>query len=245
MVILRIIKRILLYTTKYISFLINFFYKRELVKDNRFTCYWNDRLACLNDKTDTTGFDAHYIYHIAWAVRRILEFSPKKHIDIASSLYFITTISAYIPTVFYDFRPAQIKLNNLKTKRGNLLSLDFPDNSIESLSCMHVLEHIGLERYGDPFAPQGDLKAISELKRVIKPGGKLFIVVPMGEIDRIQYNAHRIYSYHSFIRNFNGFSINNFSFITDSGDFIEFACPKDTHNQRYGCGCFELTKIYL
>lgn len=231
------------YIIKYIIFIINFFYKRKSLKDNRFTCYWDDSLACLNDKTTTTGFDAHYLYHIAWAMRRVSEFSPKKHIDIGSSLYFSTAISTYIPTDFYDFRPAKITLSKLKTKKGNLLSLDFPDNSVESLSCMHVLEHIGLERYGDPFDPQGDLKAISELKRVVKPGGRLFIVVPMGEIDRIQYNAHRIYSYNSFIINFKNFSINKFSFITDSGDFIESAKSQDTHNQRYGCGCFELQKI--
>ncbi len=31
---------------------------------------------------------------------------------------------------------------------------------------MHVVEHVGLGRYGDPLDPDGDLKAIAELKRV-------------------------------------------------------------------------------
>lgn len=86
------------------------------------------------------------------------------------------------------------------------------------------------------------IKAISELKRVVKPDGRLFVVVPMGDIARIQYNAHRIYSYNMFISHFDNFIINKFSFITDSGDFIEFASPNDIFNQKYGCGCFELQK---
>lgn len=177
--------------------------------------------------------------------RQIKNFSPRHHIDIGSSLYFVTAISAYIPTTFYDYRPAQITINNLETKSGNLLSLNFDDNSIESISCLHVIEHIGLERYGDPFDAKGDLKAIAELKRVIKPGGRLFLAIPMGEIPRIQYNAHRIYSYDSFIANFPNFTLIDFSFVTDSGEFIESAIAQSTHKQFYGCGCFTLQKNTL
>ncbi len=43
--------------------------------------------------------------------------------------------------------------------------------SVESLSCKHVIEHIGLGRYGDVLDPGGDLKAISELKRALAVGG--------------------------------------------------------------------------
>ena len=223
-------------------FIIDFFKKKNSLEDGRFLCRWRDCFPCLADNTGTTGFDYHYIYHTAWAIRQINKFSPSKHIDISSSLYFVTALSAYLPTEFYDYRPAQIKLSNLKTDKADLLALDFESNSIESISCMHVLEHIGLECYGDPFDPQGDLKAISELKRVVKPEGRLFVVVPMGDISRIQYNAHRIYSYNIFISYFDNFIINKFSFITDSGEFIEFASPDDISGQKYGCGCFELQK---
>ena len=227
---------------KYIFFYYKFYKKIPLLKDNRFQCNWKDLHPCLSDATATPGFDFHYIYHTAWAIRQIKNFSPQKHIDIGSSLYFITALSAYIHVDFYDYRPVKITLSNLNSKKGDLLSLDFDSNSIESLSCMHVIEHIGLERYGDSFDPQGDIKAISELKRVVKSDERLFIVVPMGEVSRIQYNAHRIYSYELFTSYFYEFKINKFSFINDSGNFIEFASPHDTYNQKYGCGCFELQK---
>jgi hypothetical protein len=41
---------------------------------------------------------------------------------------------------------------------------------------MHVVEHIGLGRYGEPMDEQGDLKAIEELKRVLAPGGICFLL---------------------------------------------------------------------
>ena len=65
---------------------------------------------------------------------------------------------------FYDFRPAPLSLPDLFAGAADLTALlPFADNSIHSLSCMHVLEHIGLGRYGDPLDPDGDLKAIGEL----------------------------------------------------------------------------------
>ena len=80
---------------------------------------------------------------------------------------------------------------------------------------MHTIEHIGLGRYGDPIDYDGDLKAIKELKRVIKIGGSIIIVVPVGK-PKIIFNAHRIYSYDQIISYFNGFKLKEFSLITDS-----------------------------
>lgn len=54
------------------------------------------------------------------------------------------------------------------------------------------IEHDGLGRYGDPINPHGDLEAMSRLKSFLKPGGLLFLAVPMGQ-DAVVWNAHRIY----------------------------------------------------
>jgi len=55
------------------------------------------------------------------------------------------------------------------------------------------LEHDGLGRYGDPLDPNGDLKAMREMSRSLKPGGLLFLGVPIGARDHIEFNVHRIY----------------------------------------------------
>ena len=209
----------------------------SLEKENIMPCYW--------DKTINTDFDHHYVLHTAWASRKVLQIAPKKHIDIASSLYFCTSVSSFVPVEFYDYRPAKIELTNLTTGKGDLTNLHFDSNSIESLSCMHTVEHIGLGRYGEPLDYDGDLKAIAELKRVVKKGGHLLFVVPVGK-PKIVFNAHRIYAYEQILKYFEGFDIVEFSLITDdekSGQLIVNASPDLAAEQEYGCGCFLLKKI--
>jgi hypothetical protein len=53
-------------------------------------------------------------------------------------------------------------------------------------------EHDGLGRYGDPINPRGDLDAMHKMTQILKPGGILFLAVPVG-MDKLVWNAHRIY----------------------------------------------------
>lgn len=67
---------------------------------------------------------------------------------------------------------------------------------VDSALSISSFEHDGLGRYGDPINPNGDLIAMRELlKRSLKPGGILYLSVPIG-IDSVVFNAHRIYGYH-------------------------------------------------
>lgn len=217
---------------------------KRLVHDNRFSIAWKDRYPCLDDKTKTTGFDRHYLYHPAWAARILAETKPSEHIDISSTLNFSTMLSAFIPVRFYDFRPADVSLSNLKSLPGNIVDLPFADNSVNSISCMHVVEHIGLGRYGDPVDPDGDLKAISELTRVLALEGNLLFVVPVGK-PRIMFNAHRVYSYEQVLEYFSGLNLVSFALISErqeDGGLNFEATGQDVAEQDYGCGCFWFKK---
>ena len=143
----------------------------------------------------------------------------------------------------YDYRPANIILNNLKIGKEDLCKLSFLDNSIESLSCMHVIEHIGLGRYGDPLDPYGDLNAANELSRVVKYEGYLLIVVPVGRA-RICFNAHRIYSYEMIMEMFPDFNLLEFGLISDNSSegIINNPVIELINTQNYGCGCLLLQK---
>jgi len=232
------LKKCLLYTNFKKDFLR---FKKFSKKDNRFNINWKDKYPCLYNNTEKTKFDAHYIYHPAWAARILTKTKPSKHIDISSSLHFCSLISAFVPVEFYDFRPAELNLSNLITKKGDVTSLPFESKSIKSLSCMHTIEHIGLGRYGDKLDPEGDLKAIKELKRVLAINGNLLFVVPVGK-PKIMFNAHRIYSYNQIVEYFNDFELKDFSLITDKGDFIQNSNKETSDNQKYGCGCFWFKK---
>ncbi|EKE06670.1 MAG: protein of unknown function DUF268 [uncultured bacterium] len=228
----------------YLFFIRDFVYfkkNNKKIKDNRFELSWYDRYPCLYDKQKNTDFNSHYIYHPAWAARILSILKPDKHIDIGSILDFSTIISAFIKVDFYDYRPAKVDLDNLYSGQADLTNLLFEDNSVESLSCMHTIEHIGLGRYGDPIDPQGDLKAINELKRVVAKGGTLLFVVPVG-LPKVMFNAHRIYSYEQIMDYFSGFFLKEFSLITDNQDFIRYADVSLVKKQKYGCGCFWFIK---
>lgn len=206
-------------------------------KNPRFSLCWEDRYPILNEGTHETYFDTHYIYHPAWAARILAKTRPEFHVDISSTLNFCTLVSAFIPVNFYDFRPAKIDLTGLQSDRADLTHLFFPDGSIDSLSCMHVVEHIGLGRYGDALEPDGDLKAIEELKRVVKKNGTLLFVVPVGQ-PMVRFNAHRIYSYDQIVTSFSEFKLKQFALVDDSGSFIPDADKSTADKQKYGCGCW-------
>lgn len=220
-------------------------FKELSKKTNRdFSIKSSDLFPCLLDNTPQTGFEPHYIYHPAWAARIIQKINPKFHTDISSSLSFVTILSAFVPTKFYDYQPAFLNLQNLESKTGDLNALDFEDNSIESLSCMHVVEHIGLGRYGDKLDPDGDIKAMKELTRVLAKNGSLLFVVPVGK-PKISFNAHRIYSYEEIIERFSTLELKEFSLVPDNfkeTGLIYRANPELVKKQDWGCGCFWFIK---
>jgi hypothetical protein len=210
----------------------------------RFSMLWSERFLCLSDKTASTGFEPHYTYHPAWAARVLAYTKPEFHIDISSTLQFAGIVSAFIPVRFYDYRPAALKLSGLTSGAADLTQLPFQTGSIMSLSCMHVIEHVGLGRYGDPIDPDGDLKAIAELKRVLAKNGNLLFVVPIGR-PRIVFNAHRIYSYEQVMRLFSDFSLKEYALVPDDylvSGMVVNASGQLTDEQKWGCGCFWFSK---
>jgi hypothetical protein len=211
----------------------------------RFPISWDDIFFISNEDTVNTGFDAHYVYHPAWAARILAKTKPEFHVDISSTLHFSSIVSAFIPVHFYDYRPAKLDLSDLTSKRADLLCLPFEDRSIKSISCMHTVEHVGLGRYGDELDPNGDLKAISELKRVVAKNGDLLFVVPVGK-SKLLFNAHRIYSHAQILEYFGeNFELMDFFLIPDNAvthGVIYNATEKDADAQNYGCGCFWFRK---
>lgn len=194
----------------------------------------------LADRTRQTFYDRHYVLHPAWAMRVLMNTRPAEHVDIASTLHFCTLASAVLPVRFYDYRPAQLQVSGLTSEAADLTALPFADRSIHSLSCMHVVEHVGLGRYGDPMDPLGDTRAMAELTRVLAPGGSLLFVVPVGR-PRICFNAHRVYSFEQVIAGFKDLHLREFTLIPDAHGavcYIPGASAQRVAQEEYGCGCF-------
>ena len=208
-----------------------------------FTAYYS--YPCLEDDTKETGFDVHYLYHVAWAVRKLLTATPDMHCDVGSSLNFCSIASAIVPTKFIDIRPATIYLNGLTVEARDLTIDDsWKNEEFSSVSCMHVVEHIGLGRYGDTLDVNGDLKAINNLLRSVKKNGQILFVVPVGKPE-IYFNAHRVYSSKWVIEYFSkSCKLSEFYFIPGQSDLppVDNCEPEYADQFTYGCGCFHFIK---
>jgi SAM-dependent methyltransferase len=198
---------------------------------------------CLFDKTSTTAFDAHYVFLNAWAFRKIEANGPSMHVDVGSQVGFVTLLSAVTSTLFTDIRPLEVKMSGLKNVAGSILELPFQDGGIASVSCLHVIEHIGLGRYGDALDPSGSRRAIAELSRVIAPGGNLYVGLPVGR-PRVCFNGHRVHDPCEVEGLFaeQGLHLVEFAAVNTEGRYLANVRLGDLKGQDYACGMYWLQR---
>jgi hypothetical protein len=202
---------------------------------------FKDSHPYLADSVRYTPFDPHYFYQAAWLARRLPGFKPERHIDVGSSVMTIGVLSATVSTIFVDWRPLLTGMSNLWSIAADITCLPFKTNGVESLSCLHVIEHIGLGRYGDRIDPEGSGKAARELQRVLKEQGRLYLSLPVGR-ERVCFNAHRVFRPQTVLAMFKALSLVEFSFVGDGGAFVEDQPVTAAAECEYGCGLFIFEK---
>ena len=200
-----------------------------------------DIYPAIHDRTKTTSFDSHYFYQDIWAFKKILKSQVDSHVDVGSRIDYVGFLSAITEVTFIDIRPLLVTLDNFTSKKGSILAMPFEDNSILSLSCLHVAEHIGLGRYGDPLDPFGTKKACMELTRVLADNGNLYFALPVGK-QRLCFNSHRIHSPNQILDYFSKLKLVELSGITDNEKFIENIDIQILEKSVHSCGLFHFTK---
>ncbi len=204
----------------------------------------------LNERFNESGtMNGHYFHQDLLIARKIYENKPVRHIDVGSRTDgFVAHIASFREIEIFDIRPIKSTVKNIVYKQANLMLL--PDNMREctdSLSSLHVIEHFGLGRYGDPIDVDGHLKAINNLHSMLIPNGRFYFSVPIGK-QRIEFNAHRIFSVKYLLQILDDrFTIAGFHYIDDKGDLFENVNLSEdsvghNFNCSYGCGIFELIK---
>lgn len=201
---------------------------------------------CLADRTQTTPFDPQYFYQTAWAVRKIAATPARFHVDIGSDTTFVGALSALLEVEFVDIRPLPVELENLTCRAGSIVALPYADSSVASVSCMHVLEHIGLGRYGDVVDPDGTRKGCRELARVLAPGGSLYVSIPIGT-PRVKFNGLRVFAVQEILEYFSDLRLENLAFIDNFGKFHPTVIPTEIiYEERAGAdfalGCYHFMK---
>lgn len=192
---------------------------------------------CLNDNLSYTPLEPTYFFQDSWAAKHIFDLKPSHHYDIGSSAQTIGILSQFIPITMIDIRPIELKLPNLFFQQGSILNLPFQDNSIDSLSSLCVIEHIGLGRYGDPIDPYGSEKAIKEIRRVLKINGVLLFSIPVDSENTIYFNAHRAFTRQYILELFNDFELLDEKYHYGTKLFDEYDAKKG-----FGTGLYMLKK---
>lgn len=210
-----------------------------------FTC------PCFSEKRSASGTaSAHYFHQDLLVARRIFAARPQRHLNVGSRIDgFVAHVATFRKIEVFDIRPQGVSIPNIVFHQGDLMELPeaFVD-CCDSLSCLHALGHFGLGRYGDPVDIDGYLKGFSSLERMLKPGGTLYLSVPIGR-QRIDFNGHRVFAIETILalasRNFR---LERFSYVDDRGTLhedvaLEERSRLDSFGLNYGCGIFEFHRL--
>lgn len=190
--------------------------------------------------------DSHYFMQDICVAQKVMRANPVRHYDVGSRIDgFISHLLVFRSNVtVIDVRPLKEKIEGLSficADATNMSCID--DGSVESLSCLHALEHFGLGRYGDPVDAEACFKALCSFERILKHGGILYLAVPCGRKDRVCFNAHRIFSPHTIIDSVPDLTLLSFEVINNFA--IESVDLDRTDLEKYGdyyCGIFTFIK---
>jgi hypothetical protein len=209
----------------------------------------------LGDKYDGSGSaKGDYFHHDLLVARRIYENKPEKHIDVGSRIDgLVAHIASFREITVLDIRPSVGKVHNITFVQQDFMSELNASliESCDSASSLNAMEHFGLGRYGDAVNYEGHLVGLNNLYKLLKKNGKLYFAVPVGCPQRIEFNAHRVFSPEYLVKQFEGkYCIDFLSYIDNAGDLHEnvnisdfISVFKEDYKNRYGCGIFELTKL--
>jgi len=191
----------------------------------------------------------HYFHQDLHVARLIRQRNPTRHIDVGSRVDgFVAHVAAFRDIEVVDVRSLTSTTPGITFLCADLMQELPPqlENATDSLSCLHVIEHFGLGRYGDPVDFEGHIKGLANLRRMLKPGGTLYLSTPISNRQRIEFNAHRVFSVPYLLSLLESdFALESFAYVGDDGQLrtpvdVTDAGMNDTWGLNYGCGIFEL-----
>lgn len=111
-----------------------------------------------------------------------------------------------------------IQNKQIRFSKGDIRKTDYPDNYFDCITCISTLEHIGVAgRYNSDNDPEGDIKAMQEMNRILKTDGILLVTVPYGIKDVLPIN--KLYNKNRIEKLFRGYNIVEQKFLKFNKQF--------------------------
>lgn len=205
----------------------------------------------LLDRFDNAGMmKGAYFNQDLLVAQKIFAKNPANHTDIGSRIDgFVAHVASFRKIKVFDIRKIEQSFFNIEFEQRDIMNF-YPDleNSCDSISSLHAIEHFGLGRYTDPININGHLIALENIYKYLKTGGTFYFAVPIGQRQRVEFNAHRVFSLSYLLNIFkDNYDLITFSYVDDLGSLhrdinLTHDQINNTFNLHYGCGIFELCK---
>lgn len=207
----------------------------------------------LSDRYKEAGVaKGHYFNIDLWAARKVYSLNPKKVVDVGSRIDgFVSHILTYREIEVFDIRDFVSTIDELKFRKIDMMNPEeAPIHYADCVTSLHAIEHFGLGRYGDPVTTDGWKLGIQSIFRILTYGGTLLMAVPISGKQRIEFDAHRVFSPTTIIEfcQETGFELVEFCYINDEGnmsscypEYSQFT-NEVISSLNYGCGCFVFCK---
>jgi SAM-dependent methyltransferase len=207
-------------------------------------------LPCLYDWYEEGGASNNeYFWQDLYVAREINLRKPQRHVDVGSRLDgFVAHVASFRNIEVFDIRPVTPLIPGVIFKQMDLMNpKSLPESYCDSISSLHALEHFGLGRYGDPIDVNGYRSGLSNMVKILKPGGIFYLSVPIGE-ECVEFNAHRIFDPCALrvLASRNRLELSKFSWI-ETGKGISISDNFDLDllelsKKRYALGIFTFIK---
>ena len=203
----------------------------------------------ISDFNAQAGRLGQYFVQDLHVARMIYENQPNNHFDVGSRIDgFIAHVATFMKINIMDIRPLDSQVRNIKYIQQDLMNpkIDLL-NSLESISCLHAIEHFGLGRYGDEIDPKGHIKGFENIIRMLKPNGILYISFPISSHERIEFNAHRVFHQKSILNwspMINTLDLKQFDYVDDQGKlYLNQSIDDEIAKLNYGVGIYTFKKL--
>lgn len=192
------------------------------------------------DESGPQPVDLWSLHMLSWAAGEVFRLRPNHLLDVGSSTLYAGILSQFCLVTAIDIRPWGAQLDGLAVYRGNVLALPYDDGAVRFASCLSVVEHVGLGRYGDVLDPLGSIKACAELVRVLAPGGHLLLALPISHTPGVAFSAHRLHTHAQVLAMLPGCAVRDQ--VALYPDFDNFDRVATLAEWSYALGCFHMVK---
>lgn len=179
-----------------------------------------------------------------FASELIYRHDPCRILDVGSYRLWLIGVMSSRQVVTVDVRPRRSELSN-----ENIIIADIAHdvldrtNLFDMVVSLSTIEHVGLGRYADKFDPEGDLKAVDNMLKALRPGGHFIFTVPVtAGTPCVVHNSHRIYCVDMIRENLKNLDLIEERFIKmESGNFhfcLESELVREIGKLDIYCGCY-------